>query len=301
MLTFYVPPGIGDFSAMYSKLCNTGREITIRSSYDQPHRLGPFLDLLPKINNGGYSVHGANTSLAQTLMAGTDLRSLPDGDYFLAINQWLEEGNRVEDWIPGETTFHYEMNIPEADKQLAAAELAPYFKDSPKVGVYTSAYGNSRHWGFWDWTLWKQFLVYINLPRNTHYIFIGAEYDLAISENVYDWMIHNGYAASYLVGKLEIGGTIEIMRNLDYFFSFPSGLGFLADVVNTPNTMWFPLLLTKMRYTFADPVNIDTGKTLHNLFSGPEEAAEDFRKTGLSQFNYSVEKKGRKYASNPDK
>jgi ADP-heptose:LPS heptosyltransferase len=166
--------------------------------------------------------------------------------------------------------------------------------DAPKVGVYTSAYGNSRHWGFWDWEMWRDFLKSVaeELPKETYFIFIGAEYDLAISEYVHKWLQENGYNSLDLVGKLEIGGTIEVIRELDYLFSFPSGIGFLADVVNTPNTMWFPSKLDRMRYTFVDPVNRDIGRTVHLNFDIPEDSAKDFVKgPGLLQFQYRLRKR----------
>lgn len=296
-LVFYVPPGIGDFSAMYAKLCNIDRPIAIRASMDQPMRISPFLDLLPKIQNAGYASHGALASVQNTLPPGTDLRSLPDGDYFLSINHWLEEGNRLEKWVPGPTTFHYNFAIPSEDGIHAKLRLEPT-KDAPLIGVYTSAYGNSRHWGFWDWQLWRDFLAEISecVPKETCFVFIGAEYDLAISEVIHKWMQEYKFNSLYLVGETEIGATIEIIRRLDYLFSFPSGIGFLADVVNTPNTMWFPKLLNPMRYTFIDPVNIDNGKTVHNLFTNPEDAVFEFKEgSGLKQFQHSVER--RKYAT----
>ena len=295
MLTFYVPPGIGDFSAMYSKLCNTGREILIKSSADGPRRLSPFLDILPKVANGGYAAHTANTSIGQTLSPGTDIRMLDDGEYFLSINQWLEDGNRVEDWIPGETSFHYPFQIPEKDGLQAIQLLLP-FAEAPKIGVYTSAYGNARHWGFWDWERWRDFLkeVATHVPKETHFIFIGAEYDLAISEIVYDWMETEGYHAKSFIGLQKIGGTIELIRHLDYLFSFPSGLGFLADVVNTPNMMWFPKGFDPMRYTFIDPVNIDSGQTRHHVFTSPLEATKEFIEgPGLKHFQHRLERRGK--------
>lgn len=300
-LVFYVPPGIGDFSAMYAKLCNIDRPMAIRASMDQPMRISPFLDLLPKIQNGGYANHGALASVQNTLPPGTDLRSLPDGDYFLSVNHWLEEGNRLENWVPGPTSYHYNFAIPSEDGIHAKLRLDSV-QEFPLIGVYTSAYGNSRHWGFWDWQGWRDFLAEVSecVPKETWFVFIGAEYDLAISEVVHKWMQEYSFNSLYLVGETEIGATIEIIRRLDYLFTFPSGIGFLADVVNTPHTMWFPKLLDAMRYSFPDPVNMDIGRTVHNLFTNPEDAAYEFREgSGLKQFLHRIER--RKYAQNRNK
>jgi hypothetical protein len=282
VLTFFVPPGIGDFSAMYSKLCNIDREIFIRPARDAPPRLSPFLDILPKVRNGYYASHNSDAAVKQTLPPGTDLRTLPDGDYFLSVNQWLEEGNRIEDWIPGETSFHYEFDIPQGDLTRAHALLSP-MGDAPRIGVYTSAYGNSRHWGFWGWKEWAEFLdgIVLMVPDETQFIFIGAEYDLAISEIVHGGLLSKYVNSNYFVGLTDIGTTVELIRNFDYFFTFPSGLGFLADVVNTPHTMWFPKGLSKMMNTFTDPRSICA---MHQLFESPQEAADNFKGTSLELF-----------------
>lgn len=282
MLTFFVPPGIGDFSAMYAKLCKLEREVTIRPSVDRPNRISEYLDILPRIRNGGYSANGANLTLARTLPPKTDLQNLPDGEYFLAINTWLEGGGKAADWIPGPTEYHYQMLKP-MEHFRPAYDFLKNIPPGLQVGVYCSAYGNSRHWGFWGFEEWKTFLglVVKALPDTTNYIFIGAEYDLGISENLFLWAKCAGLRAHNAVGKFHIAGTLEIIRSLNYFFVFPSGLGFLADVLRTPNLMWFPSALDLMRGTFCDPEQYESGRTLHRLFSTPEEAFEDWKQNGL--------------------
>lgn len=283
-LTFYVPPGIGDFSAMYAKLCNIDRPMEIRTSNDSPNRLSPFLDLLPKVKNTGYAGHTAMLSVGQTIPPGTDIASLKDGDYFLSINRWLEEGGKVADWIPGNTNYHYEINNAEEVKSANEFLTHALPEDrGPIIGVYCSAYGNSRHWGFWDYALWRKFLEMVAaiLPENTQFLFVGAEYDLAISDMLHGWMQSIGKQSHLLLGQFHIGSTIEMIRQMDYFFVFPSGLGFLADVVGTPHTMWFPPNLEPMMGTFTDPENYLTHKSYHSLFSTPEEAFERFKKFGL--------------------
>jgi hypothetical protein len=284
MLTFIVPPGIGDFSAMYAKLCNINREIVIQSSQDQPNRLSPFLDILPRIKNGGYVPYGANQILGLTLPPGTDLGSLPDGEHFLAVNAWLENGGKVADWVPGETSYHYPLNR----NQKMLAQAWDFFESLPQghgplIGIYCSAYGNSRHWGFWGTEEWRMFLELVRktLPENAAYIFMGAEYDVQIADYLYAWMKSINCDAYLTLGSFHIGATIEVISALDYFFIFPSGLGFLADVMGTPHTMWFPPHLAPMMGTFCDPVLFEKGTTRHALFSTPTLAFEDWRQHGL--------------------
>lgn len=280
MLELLVPPGIGDFSAMYAKLCKINRPLTIYSAGDEPQRLGPFLDILPRIKNGGYGSFTATHSLALTLAPGTDIASLDDGTYYLSINNWLEEGGKVENWIPGPIDYHYSFNRATSLLEPAWAFLDG-LSDGPNIGIYCSAYGNARHWGFWGPVEWREFLEMLRqtLPENTNYIFIGAEYDVQIAEELYLWMNAIGCNAHLTLGAFHIGGTAEVIAALDYFFVFPSGLGFIADVVETPHTMWFPKHLEKMMGTFTDPATYGR-RTFHRLFQTPEEAFADFQLTG---------------------
>jgi ADP-heptose:LPS heptosyltransferase len=155
--------------------------------------------------------------------------------------------------------------------------------DDTLIGIYCSAYGNSRHWGFWDYSAWRRFLAKIHsiMPDNVHYLFIGAEYDLAISDILHGWMQANNMRSTLALGDFHIGATVELIRNMDYLFAFPSGLAFLADVVNTPNTTWLPGHMEKMRGTFVDPVNYADGRSYHGVFNHPEGAFEEFKKFGL--------------------
>lgn len=281
-LTLLVPPGIGDFSAMYQKLACTGREIIVRPSADVPERIGPYLDILPKVKNGGYSGHTANVSVFQTLPPGTDIANLPDGIYILAINAFLENGGKVADWIPGPTDYHYDFALNPEHTAPVKSFLAEVGTKRPLIGVYCSAYGNSRHWGFWGPAEWRQFLdmVRAEVPEAT-FVFIGAEYDLNISDIVYDDMQKNGIRSYYVVGAFHISGTVELISQLDYFFVFPSGLGFLADVVRTPNLMWFPGHLQPMQGTFCDPEQYASGRSMHRTFASPAVAFQQWKEVGL--------------------
>lgn len=293
-LTFYVPPGIGDFSAMYQKLCNIDREMVIKPANDSPNRMSPFLDILPGVKNGGYAGHNAMISVTQTLPPGTDLASLPDGDYFLSINQWLEDGYLVADWIPGETSYHYEMDNKKYISHAEEFLNSVWLQDSPVIGVYCSAYGNARHWGFWTYEEWRKFLELVIkvVPKDSQFVFLGAEYDLQIAELLHMWMLSNNIPSYLTLGAFHIGATVEIIRQLDYFFVFPSGLGFLADVVDTPHTMWFPPNLKSMRGTFCDPENYASGQTCHAMFSTPETAFELFK---ANELKFLEDKSCRKY------
>jgi hypothetical protein len=287
MLHFTVPAGIGDFLAMYMKLSCLKREdeIVISATGDSPRRLLPLLMILPRVQAGGYTPWGSGDILRATLPPGTDLETLPDGDYPLAINGHLEGGGTVDSWVPGPIDYHPAFSTPDSlvDPVLTLLEAHP---DRPLVGIYTSAYGNARHWGFWGVGEWWRFMERLHqiLPPETLYVFIGAEYDAELAPEVMAKCTEHGVPYINTMGQFHIGATAELIRRLDYFFVFPSGLGFIADIVRTPNCMWFPPHLSKMRHTFSDPRQNITNQNLHLLFQSPEQTIETWEALGKVHF-----------------
>lgn len=284
MLHFVVPGGIGDFLAMYLKLVCLKRDdqIIISPSGDGPRRLLPLLTILPRVTPGGYHEFSNGDVMMQTLPPGTDLETLDEGDYCLSINKWLEGGGTVDSWVPGRIDYHPPFATPDA---LAdpVFDLLERYPDRPLVGIYTSAYGNSRHWGFWGVDQWWEFLnlVFEAVPKETLFIFLGAEYDGELSPRLMQ-KLDRPYVDT--LGKFHIGATTELIRRLDYFFVFPSGLGFIADMTSTPNLMWFPKHLAKMAYTFVDPEHKDSLLTLHQYFETPLQAFEKWCVIGRRHF-----------------
>src|SRR5713101_3679315 len=135
MLTFLVPSGIGDFSAMYSKLCNLRRDFRVLAVRECPMRILPYLNLLPKIYKGGYGNFPTDMVLVNTLFPGTDLESVPDGEHFLSVNGWMESGKKIDDWLPIPTSYHYHMSIPEQLVQVARDSIEEV-KYRPLIGIH---------------------------------------------------------------------------------------------------------------------------------------------------------------------
>lgn len=272
MLEFFVPPGIGDISWLYSKLTQLARErrIGFRIGASSVNRSGPFVDLLPDIVNLGYGDH---LYPYPHLSPDEDLSRLDDGVYGICANPYLEAGRKLQaiySWQP--TDYHYPLRISDAERQQAASFIDERH-GRPRIGLYASSSMHRGEWSFWevhDWLVFVQMLS-SRYPEAAFYV-IGAEYDdrtmlIAGEMARLKWNVANG------VGRFGIGATIEVIRRLDYFFSFPSGLGILADVVNTPCLMWYPRWNKDLFIdTYADPVNVDLGRHLNQLYVEPNEA-----------------------------
>lgn len=233
MLTFVCPPGIGDISWIISKIYHLfdKREVGIKISDAPPPRSSEFIDLLP-VKNLGYTPWKFPEGSIPIL---TDLDSLDDGEYRIQCNTPLERGIRLADIFPHQpTNYHYPIATTKAHKKTAS-DFIGKIEGNPKIGIYASAYR-----GFCPWHIehWVQFASMLrkHFPDAAFYV-IGAQYDDR-SLDVFRTMKQQGFNVVSQVGEHHIGATLEVIKQLDYFFAYPSGLGILADVVQTPCMMW---------------------------------------------------------------
>jgi hypothetical protein len=290
MLKFLVPSGIGDISWIYSKVSDLAKKRKIGFSIcdDKPVRSAPFVDLLPNITNLGYAGNTPYSRVADSsLPTNTNLSALEDGDHVLSLNQHLEQGNRLEAAFPEQPTdFHYAMNLP-GDEHCKT--LQAFRRDTGrrlKLGLYCSSYEHHPDLKFWTAKQWVEFvsLVRERLPSAT-IVVIGAPYDNKTME-VRDLLVARGDpVVSYM--NQHIGETIRIISELDFLFSFPSGLGILADVVHTPCQMWFWGNLPgweRMRGLFgsyADLTHVKNGFHVTAPYEGVLKSFKLFRAKGL--------------------
>lgn len=284
MLTFLVPGGIGDFSAMWEKLYPIAlkREIAVQAPGELPSRITPFFDVLTPLQSLGTGHFDTGIVLNNCLPGGTDLGELDDGEYFLSVNAWMDAGRTVAEWSPGPTEYHYPFSIPIEMQRVSRAVIKhAKLNKGPVIGIYASAYGNVRHWNFWQTAEWYELISKVHKLCNATFVFIGAEYDLDLGHLLFEMCNTERILAINTIGQLHIGSTIEVIRGLDYFFSFPSGLGFLADVVSTPHVMWFPPHLESMTKMFPDPANLESKRTQHRIFETPEESFQNFKEVGM--------------------
>ena len=270
-LIFEVPPGIGDISWVYSKLHLLPRKIGFRILTIGTNRALPFVNLLPGIDNLGYGNKYRENE--NWLDPNVDLSQLPAGTYKLMLNPSLESGMKLADAFPKqETNYHYPINTTQRHK-TQAKHILDSLHGWPKIGFYCSSHVNA----VWQINEWIQFLTYLNnMFPELGLVAIGASYD-DLTEEVYEMALKMGFNIVSAVGDCEIGATIEILKKLDYFVAYPSGLAILADVVDTPCLMFYwKNYHDKFLDTYADPINISTGRHLNRLFCSVEEATQIF-------------------------
>lgn len=305
-LTFVVPPGIGDISWIYSKVKALAQQRSVAFSIcnDPPQRSQLFVDLLPGIKNLGYEKDLPYwKAFNEILPSDTRLGDLPSGRYVLTLNPHLESGRKLAEAYPDQPTdYHYELTLPSLGSRVSRLlNIGPTgvtgtagvtgvkernSNQTQLIGVYCSSYQHREDILFWRTHEWMAFLRGVkNVLPAARFVVIGAPYDdrtIEVGDALFD-------AGEYplIFTSQSIGFTCKILKALDYFFAFPSGLGVLADVLNVPAMMWFWGNLPDWGHVkglfgaYADPSHTESGFHLMAPYENPEMSLQRWIEQGL--------------------
>lgn len=264
IITVLAPPGLGDAAWILNKLekrcLETDTKIDLKT-YERWNVSSPLLGKLDIINSvsewqASYDEYMEYFNFAKEPNNYTDLEDLMK----IYPNYHLEQGNRIEDFLPAfDTTLKLKWNL---DKDLVKQAEEKYIrKNVPNFVIYTSSLQNNikqkfvNIWYFMINCLMKEF-------PESNIIYIGADYDNTMKEKIEERF---GNRITYLVN-----GTSEeiltILRKCDYFISYQSGLSVLAVQEGVRSCMFYFKELDKLRYSWVPKNAIDNISLYHCPF-----------------------------------
>jgi len=264
-----VPSGIGDVSWVYSKLCNVGERLEYEVADGWPYRTTQFLELLPGVSKASYGPFRYDEIMAFEHATGivdhptwARCRIVRDR-IVLAAHHHLEMGRRLEDWLPDlPTSFHYTINIPREDQEKAYAALRPL--RAPLWGISAASYRGSEAWKTWGRPEWSRFLRMFEAETGGTIILLGGFWD-----DLTHALATEGWPE--LVGKTSIGTAIEILKHLDGYIGFSSGLGILRTVLNKRVFMMWPEHQIELSTSWAPPDMLESGRYAASQWLDPNE------------------------------
>lgn len=269
-----VCPGIGDNIWLIQKLINTGERFHFELAGGEPRRGKQLFDLLPQVtitasylnylSYGGiqrYNIHRGYPKWEH-------IRIRRVQEMYLSMNEWLEHGKRIERFFPDlktSYTIDYQTTIEEKDNARAIVPKTNY------VGIYASAYSTQRAWGFWDEHGWFELISNIYKARQCTFVIIGAAWDIDLGDKLIALLKAKKIPYVDTIGQT-LGTVVEIMKRLDYFIGFPSGLSILNETLGKNGLMFYPPHLKLMINAWADPDRIESEDYKGMLFCTPSEA-----------------------------
>jgi len=291
MLKFHVPAGIGDISWCYSKVeeLSKQRQVGFIVCGDQPRRSHPYVNILPRIVNLGYSKLSYVPHIEPNLLPpkDTNLAELKNGTYYLGLNPWLEAGHPLHEAFPMQATnYHYELHLPHPDTLPAARMLRSL--PQKKIGFYCSSNRHRPDLGMWTVQQWVAFLEMVKaFHENSVFVAIGAPYDDKTAQ-VADELAKRHSVYRYL--NQPPCQSFRLMETLSYFFAFPSGLGIMADVLRVPCMMWYWANLAEWGHmgglftSYADPETLASGQHIVAPYASVDESFKLFAEKGARHF-----------------
>lgn len=263
------PSGIGDLSWIATKLNSlrrhTGKEIILHAAGDPPQRSEPFVRLLPEVWWGGYINRSSAFVCLQCLPSDWPEIDGPAMPFAvpeilnISANKHLEQGFVLADWMPQlDTDYHYPLAFTQQHEEQAAqatAQLPPEY-----ITVYVSNRDKDRirhgGWSLWDVDTWAGFIAEIGRLRpECGFLFIGADFDRDKTEAVASHEKLRQLPVKTMIGR-PLGAALCALRDSAYCFSYPSGIGILANVLRTPCMMQLPWALSRLAQTYADPKDL---------------------------------------------
>lgn len=267
-----VPAGIGDVSWMYSKLKFAPKMHWLVAD-GWPYRTKQFLELLPEVETANYgNFQYTDIICAEEAIGvhGKDWKHISQyEEMFLESNSHLEAGKPLADWLPDlPVDYHYEINTNDRDADRAVSLLTGISK--PIFGVSAASYRGSEAWKTWGYTEWSKFLSQLKAETGASVLLLGGFWD-----DLTHALASDGYPD--LVGKTSIGSAVEILRRLDGYIGFSSGLGILGTVLSKRVFMLWPDHQEKLSTSWAPPHMLESKEYVATLWRDPDVVWPKFK------------------------
>lgn len=283
--TIKVCPGIGDSIWLLQKLINSNEHFHFQIPDGTPQRGKPLFDLLPQIAASSEYVPGLTyKKLDRENIQGKKRRwmDITEKSMFLTANRHLESHKRIEEFFPDLPTSYRLNYMTKKDDQDAANEILK--DESVKyIGIYTSAYSNSRNAGGWGPEEWFKLIKMLYKGKDICFVLVGAPYDVGITEALITELERYNIPFINTTGQL-LPVVIELLKQFSYFIGFPSGLSILNETLGKDGVMFYQVKDKGIINMWAEPGRIEKGNIKECLFCEPEKIY-DWVKNDYNLFN----------------
>lgn len=270
--TIKVCPGLGDNVWLIQKLIHANEKFHFQIPDGSPQRGKQIFDLLPQVTESASYVQGLSyKKIDRENIQGRKRRwmDITEKSMYLTANRHLESNQRIEAFLPDlPTSYRLNYMTSEADHVAAGAIL----QDDSKayIGIYTSAYSNSRNAGGWDALAWFKLIKLLYKGKDICFVIVGAAYDVGIVEPLTLEMQAYNIPFIDTTGQ-PLGVVIELLKRFSYFIGFPSGLSIINETLGKDGVMFYMQKDKGIINMWAEPERIKEGRIKECLFCEPEK------------------------------
>jgi hypothetical protein len=269
--TITTAAGIGDFIWLIQKLINQPDPHHWILPSGEPRRAHQLAPLLPKVIS---SIAWKDNLGYRTIKAYgyKGLWKHTPAEFYLQANTHLEEGNRIETFLPDLATSYrieWETTMDDMAERNRIMDLVPWIDDRRFIAIYTSAYQKDARWKGWEEKEWLEFIKMF--PKHYTFVIVGALWDAPMAGDLMPMLTADSIPYVNTVGQ-PLGVVIEVLKRCEAFVGFPSGLSILNETLGAGKTlMFYPQHLHAMVNTWADPARIESGDYKGCLWCVPEK------------------------------
>lgn len=256
METIVTPPGIGDILWVLQTLDPSKKYNFQISNGVQKKRGHKMLELVPDMVNGyeyipkDWATH-ATHECNRKFIAGYNIEDIGE-----SIN-----------W-----------NLPIVTGSPAKSESERLLPDAniKYIGIYASSYNANLSMKGWSFKQWHDLTnrLFYKYDQKVCFVFMGADYD---DQTLDLYSVHSKNAIGIFPNKGEsnLPLTIELLKRLDLFICFQSGLGCLSTYFDLNTVMLFSPKYPKLHNSFCRKSSI--GKTWKgvSLLTNPLNVVND--------------------------
>ena len=270
--TIIAVQGLGDLIWIFMKLINQPEKFHWKISDSSPQRGHQIFELFPQLTESFEYIPQAGYKKVKRNGYWGKWADAPQ-NFYLEANSLLELGHRIERFLPDlPTTYKLEYATTKQDKITAGLikdGTGESYAGEKLIGIYTSAYSNARHWGGWEPKQWLELIRLIqDYNKEYKFVIIGAVYDILIPDEIMEALKPEQFINT--IGQ-PLSVVIEILKRLDCFIGFPSGLSIINETLSAKQTvMFYPPHLKKLINAWPDPERIENGSYKGCEFCDPK-------------------------------
>lgn len=286
-------PGLGDSVWIIQKLISSGEKFDFHISENKPQRGKQLFDMLPQVANSCAYVPGLSYGAIRAgskQFDGMHFADIKMNGFNLEANYHLECGKRIEEFLPdlpttyklpyvtGDHGFSWtQLPRPASEKITNPEKGLPAIADQTKyVGIYGSAYSTGRAWGGWSDAEWFDLIDKMYCEnKDLIFVIIGASWDVDLASNLIPRLRKAAIPYHNTVGK-PMTYVVELLKCLDYFIGFPSGLSIINETLHRKTFMFYPDPLKndlrKLMYSWPEQNRIDNHDYIAQTFCPPIDA-----------------------------
>lgn len=249
----YTPSGIGDIYWVLMKLARKANEVGAKFRIHTPPgadikmargKFLEFIDCVESVAPDGIP-YPALIKKAREVGFYTELQPV----MYCECNTWLEDGNRIEFYLPAfETEFVLNWQMDHDSIRKAKQKLRP---DKKNIVVYASGLANnaSTSTGSWSASDWIPRLEALAAMPDVNLIWVGASYDLDLFKTI-------KHCFTYTMTDESADVVVMLLRLCDGFISYQCGLSVISVIEKTPTFMMYFRKIDKLRFAFNPPDGI---------------------------------------------